>query len=130
MLAQTSLLNVVRIQAICRCVLPSINVSALAVFVHAERLFLPLFVPPIHHLIDTIAGQELLCDQSRAQLMPNNGGCPNFGNFFGTGPQLRGNSRSPERISGMHSRRGWSARIRDAEDGMSDTVLIGEMTPA
>ena len=65
-----------------------------------------------------------------AQRMTNTGGCPVTGNFFGTGNANHGNSRSPEAISGMHSRRGWCARIRDAEDGMADTVLIGETTPA
>ena len=65
-----------------------------------------------------------------AQRMSSSGGCPITGNFFGTGNSNHGNSRNPDALSGMHSRRGWCARIRDAEDGMSDTILIGEVTPA
>jgi len=65
-----------------------------------------------------------------AQRMSSSGGCPITGNFFGTGNANHSNSLDPQAISGISSRFGWAARIRDIRDGMSDTILVGEVTPA
>ncbi|MBM80741.1 MAG: hypothetical protein CMJ78_09125 [Planctomycetaceae bacterium] len=65
-----------------------------------------------------------------AQRMSNSGGCPITGNFFGTGNTNHSNTLDPNGISGINSRWGWGARIRDIKDGMSDTILVGETTPA
>ncbi|MBM80740.1 MAG: prepilin-type cleavage/methylation domain-containing protein [Planctomycetaceae bacterium] len=65
-----------------------------------------------------------------AQRMSNNGGCPITGNYFGTGNSNHLNGLDPNAMSGIHSRWGWSCRIRDIKDGMSDTILVGETTPS
>ena len=85
-----------------------------------------------------------------AQTLPvNGGGCPGLfppygpfidpqyaasgGNvangYFGTGPAGHGNTLTMSQISGMFSRGSAAAKLRDATDGVSNTILMGEVRP-
>ena len=51
------------------------------------------------------------------------------GNTFGNGPSPDGNSESASDISGVFSRNGWAASIREITDGTTNTLAIGETRP-
>ncbi|MGI9457603.1 MAG: DUF1559 domain-containing protein [Aeoliella sp.] len=51
------------------------------------------------------------------------------GNTFGNGPSNDGNSEDGSEISGIFSRRGWSASIREITDGTTNTIAMGEALP-
>ncbi|MCO6043115.1 DUF1559 domain-containing protein [Aeoliella sp. ICT_H6.2] len=51
------------------------------------------------------------------------------GNTFGNGPSPDGNSEKASEISGVFSRRGWAASIREILDGTTNTIAMGETRP-
>jgi prepilin-type N-terminal cleavage/methylation domain-containing protein/prepilin-type processing-associated H-X9-DG protein len=66
------------------------------------------------------------------QAMPSNwgGACNLFpGNNFGTGPEGHGNTANPGLMSGIVSRFGWAAKMRDITDGSSNVIMAGEIRP-
>lgn len=55
-------------------------------------------------------------------------GCGSYpGNFFGTGPADHSDSTSGTQISGLWSRLGYSARQAEITDGLSNTIMMGEI---
>lgn len=57
-------------------------------------------------------------------------GCSLYpGNTFGTGPADHSDSSDPNQISGCWSRHAFVARMKDVSDGLSTTILMGEMRP-
>jgi len=51
------------------------------------------------------------------------------GNTFKNGPSADANSENGAEISGVFSRRGWAASIREITDGTSHTIAMGEALP-
>ena len=56
-------------------------------------------------------------------------GGTNVNGYFGTGGAGHGNTNDPAATSGMFSRALFSAKIRDATDGTTNTILMGEVRP-
>lgn len=60
----------------------------------------------------------------------HNGSCNLFiGNMFGDGPNGHGNSPSGVNVSGMFGRGEWYPRFADVSDGLSNTLMMGEVLP-
>ena len=51
------------------------------------------------------------------------------GNTFGNGPSADGNSTNADEISGIFSRKGWAASIKEISDGTTNTIAMGEALP-
>lgn len=56
-------------------------------------------------------------------------GGTNAQGYFGTGPAGHGNTMNADETSGMFSRATWAAKVRDCTDGVSNTILAGEIRP-
>ena len=56
-------------------------------------------------------------------------GGSNANGYFGTGSAGHGNVMDGGAISGMFARGTWAAKMRDATDGTSNTILMGEVRP-
>lgn len=61
----------------------------------------------------------------------NNGpcSCATHNNYFGTGPIVRADTEDGNRISGVIGHVWWSAKLREITDGVSKTLLFGEVRP-
>lgn len=67
-----------------------------------------------------------------AQAMPSQAGSCNLfpGNIFGDGPNGHGNSSGSRGVSGMFGRGEWYPRFADVNDGLSNTIAMGEVIPS
>lgn len=55
--------------------------------------------------------------------------CQPKGNMFGTGPVSHADTEDGNQISGVFGHANWSAKVNDITDGLSNTILIGEVRP-
>jgi prepilin-type N-terminal cleavage/methylation domain-containing protein len=58
-----------------------------------------------------------------------NAPCGTHNNYFGNGPVVRADTENGSQISGVIGHVWWSARLRDITDGLSKTLLFGEVRP-
>ena len=58
-----------------------------------------------------------------------NSPCGTHNNYFGNGPQVRADTEDGSLISGVIGHTWWSARLREISDGLSKTILFGEVRP-
>ena len=56
-------------------------------------------------------------------------GCHPNGNMFGTGAAIHSDTEDGSQISGVFGHMNWAARINEITDGMSQTIMIGEVRP-
>jgi prepilin-type N-terminal cleavage/methylation domain-containing protein/prepilin-type processing-associated H-X9-DG protein len=55
--------------------------------------------------------------------------CATHNNYFGTGPIVRANTENGNQISGVIGHVWWSAKLKEITDGVSKTLLFGEVRP-
>jgi len=58
-----------------------------------------------------------------------NAPCGTHNNFFGNGPDVRADTENGSRISGVIGHVWWSAKLAEITDGLSKTLLFGEVRP-
>lgn len=56
-------------------------------------------------------------------------GCHPRGNMFGTGSAVHSDTEDGSQISGVFGHMNWAAKINEITDGMSSTIMIGEVRP-
>ena len=59
----------------------------------------------------------------------NNSPCGTHNNYFGNGPDVRSDTLSGGRVSGVFSHFAWAAKMKDIRDGSSNTIAMGEVRP-
>lgn len=82
----------------------------------------------------SIGNQNMSAQWGGCNLYPNNSNATRAqnvlgGNLFGNGSTGHGSVNGGTNISGVFSRFNWAAKLRDITDGMSNTIMIGEILP-
>ena len=81
------------------------------------------------HTTDSNGQNRAVSNYSFSTGSMNNSPCGTHNNYFGNGPDVRSDTLSGGRVSGVFSHFAWAAKMKDIRDGSSNTIAMGEVRP-